>query len=118
VGTRLIIGIFVIASCSTSTPVHPGVTARNAPLPVVYWSEPPWAYRLGNEVFASANANADTSRIANELATNASALGCHAVVSVVVPPKNAGSDPRPWGFCAFRVGSDALPRSRGSLPGF
>ncbi len=67
----------------------------------VFWTPPPWAYRIGPEVLGSEQT--DTARIRMELGTKAAALGCDAVVSIVIPPANATSDRRPWGFCAYRV---------------
>jgi hypothetical protein len=66
----------------------------------VYEGSPPFAYRLGPEIFAAFST--DTARVRAEFARKGSALGCHAVVSVVYQVAG-GNDRRPWGFCAWRV---------------
>jgi hypothetical protein len=69
---------------------------------VVYSDAPPWAYRLGPELFSTRYSDAE--RIRAELARLGAQLGCHAVVSVVIPSGGrTTAEKRAWGFCAWRA---------------
>ena len=98
----LIIMVLCTSACASREPQRLGELPSGASLPEVHWSAPPWAYRIGPEIFATER-GADRDRIQLELASRAASLGCDAVVSVVIPQGKNALDARPWGFCAYRV---------------
>lgn len=92
---------FALASCARKAPdaelTQPSSSGTNGI--VVTSGSPSWAYRLGPEIFATLDS--DSSAINFQLRSIATQRGCDAVVSVVIPPRDA-PDPRPYGFCAYR----------------
>lgn len=100
-----LIWLIGLCACAGQRSTMSSQLAPAAPRPEVHWTTPDWAYRVGPVVFAGASK--DSSRISAELASKAAQLGCHAVVSVVIPRPDVTPDDRPWGFCVFRVNAGA-----------
>ena len=97
---RRLILIGLLSGCASAGSEDLARPAPDAPAAEVFFTPPPWAYRLGPELYAAAGA--DSAQVRAELTRKASALGCHAVVSVTLPQNNRANQ-RPWGFCAWRI---------------
>ena len=97
---RRLILLGLLAGCASGREQGVPRPAPDAAPAEVFFTSPPWAYRLGPELYAEAVS--DSALVREQLLRKGTAMGCHAVVAITIP-QNAGGKVRPWGFCAWRA---------------